>query len=142
SGLLLHSVFACQELSHSFLCHFQQTVRCQASQSRASLPHDSRPACPTRITMNTSRRIVKHSRGQGTVVAAIALALFLPCFASSGDVTTSDLPSSVETVLHSTCVDCHNPDIAEGGLNFEALSFDLSEAATRDRWIRVHDRVK
>ncbi|MBT4223149.1 MAG: hypothetical protein HOD72_01650, partial [Opitutae bacterium] len=40
------------------------------------------------------------------------------------------------------CMDCHDADVAEGGLNFEALSADLDDEDVRRHWIRVFDRVR
>jgi hypothetical protein len=39
-------------------------------------------------------------------------------------------------------MDCHDADVAEGGLNFEALSADLDDEDVRRHWIRVFDRVR
>ena len=40
------------------------------------------------------------------------------------------------------CAGCHNQKKAMGGLDLAALPFDLATRATRERWIRVHDRVQ
>lgn len=49
-----------------------------------------------------------------------------------------DAPRQIEQ----SCVECHDKDTAKGGLDLTILSFDLTDPATRERWVRVHDRVK
>ena len=39
------------------------------------------------------------------------------------------------------CMDCHDAEVAEGGLDLEALSTDLDDDDARRKWIRVFDRV-
>jgi hypothetical protein len=45
-------------------------------------------------------------------------------------------------MLKQTCYDCHNQENTEGGLDLTALSFDLTNRAVRERWVRIHDRVE
>ena len=52
------------------------------------------------------------------------------------------MPSSVKTAIGKTCLGCHSGTAAKGGLDFTSLSFDLSNRATRERWVRVHDRIE
>ena len=40
------------------------------------------------------------------------------------------------------CAGCHNQTKAMGGLDLSALPFHLTNRATRERWIRIHDRVQ
>ncbi|MDG1137188.1 MAG: hypothetical protein P8N28_02910, partial [Phycisphaerales bacterium] len=40
------------------------------------------------------------------------------------------------------CMDCHDAEVAEGGLNFEALSAELDNKYARRKWIRIFDRVR
>jgi Protein of unknown function (DUF1592)/Protein of unknown function (DUF1585)/Protein of unknown function (DUF1587)/Protein of unknown function (DUF1588)/Planctomycete cytochrome C len=40
------------------------------------------------------------------------------------------------------CIECHDKDTTKGGLDLTALSFDLKDPATRDRWVRIYDRVE
>jgi hypothetical protein len=44
--------------------------------------------------------------------------------------------------LKQSCIDCHNKETTEGGLDLTALSFELSNQAVRDRWVRIHDRIE
>ena len=39
------------------------------------------------------------------------------------------------------CMDCHDAEVTEGGLDLEALSTDLDDDDARRKWIRVFDRV-
>jgi len=40
------------------------------------------------------------------------------------------------------CLACHSGKSAKGGLDLAALPFDLTSRATRERWIRIHDRIE
>lgn len=48
------------------------------------------------------------------------------------------VPAGVRTA----CLSCHAGASAKGGLDFGALSFELSSRAVRDRWVRIYDRVE
>ena len=74
-----------------------------------------------------------------TVVFLLASAL--PLSACGTEPASPSLPSSLQTIINATCLDCHGDDVAEGGLNLNALPFDLSDRAVRDRWVRIFDRV-
>ena len=64
----------------------------------------------------------------------IAGSLLLPAFAQ--------MPSGLKTAIDKTCLGCHSGTAAKGGLDFASLSFDLSNRVTRERWIRIHDRIE
>ena len=40
------------------------------------------------------------------------------------------------------CAGCHSGAQAMGGLDLTGLGHDLTDRGTRERWIRIHDRVK
>jgi hypothetical protein len=44
--------------------------------------------------------------------------------------------------IEKSCLECHDKDNTKGSLDLTALPFDLTNPATRDRWIRIHDRVE
>ncbi|MBB5033897.1 DUF1592 domain-containing protein [Prosthecobacter vanneervenii] len=46
------------------------------------------------------------------------------------------------TQIEQRCIECHDKDTTKGGLDLTALPFDLKDSSTRDRWIRIHDRVE
>jgi len=39
-------------------------------------------------------------------------------------------------------MDCHDKETHKGGLDFTELKFDLADRVTRERWVRIHDRVE
>src|SRR5437588_12577853 len=47
-----------------------------------------------------------------------------------------------QSFLKQHCSDCHDAAAKEGGLDFAALSRDLSDAETLRRWVRVYDRIE
>ena len=44
--------------------------------------------------------------------------------------------------IEQRCIECHDKDTTKGSLDLTSLTFDLTNPATRDRWIRIHDRVE
>jgi hypothetical protein len=44
--------------------------------------------------------------------------------------------------IEKNCLECHDQDNTKGSLDLTALPFDLSTPATRERWIRIYDRVE
>lgn len=44
--------------------------------------------------------------------------------------------------IEQRCIECHDKDTTKGGLDLTSLTFDLTDPATRDRWIRIYDRVE
>ncbi|MHB1080308.1 MAG: DUF1592 domain-containing protein [Prosthecobacter sp.] len=44
--------------------------------------------------------------------------------------------------IEKSCLECHDKDTTKGSLDLTALPFDLTNPATRDRWIRIYDRVE
>ncbi len=60
----------------------------------------------------------------------------LPAFAA-----TPGPPADLASLLNRHCAGCHTGRAAKGGLDLSSLSFDLADRPSRDRWIRLHDRV-
>ncbi|MDA0589088.1 MAG: DUF1592 domain-containing protein [Planctomycetota bacterium] len=54
----------------------------------------------------------------------------------------ADVTASLGALLKNNCLDCHDGESAEGGLDLTLLEFNLDERRLRDRWILIHDRVK
>ena len=52
------------------------------------------------------------------------------------------LPEKLAPLMKEACVECHDKETAEGGLDLMSLSFDLKDRSLRDRWIRIHDRIE
>lgn len=63
----------------------------------------------------------------------IAASLLLPAFAGT--------PPALQASIQKSCAACHTGTSAKAGLDFATLPFDLANRATRERWIRVYDRV-
>ncbi len=52
------------------------------------------------------------------------------------------IPPKLKPLIQQTCMGCHSGAAAKGGLDLTSLPFDLADRSIRDRWIRIHDRVK
>lgn len=64
----------------------------------------------------------------------LAGSLVLPVFAQ--------MPSALKAAIDKTCSGCHSGAAAKGGLDFASLPFDLGNRVTRERWVRIHDRIQ
>jgi hypothetical protein len=53
----------------------------------------------------------------------------------------AEIPSGLKSAIHQACSGCHSGAAAKSGLDFTSLSFELGNRATRDRWVRVYDRI-
>ena len=81
------------------------------------------------------------------LIAAVSIVdSFVGIVARGADATPPALakgvPEPVRLALQQTCYDCHNADVQEGQLNLAALTFDLADAKTFARWVKVYDRVE
>ncbi|NOT62825.1 MAG: DUF1592 domain-containing protein, partial [Acidobacteria bacterium] len=45
-------------------------------------------------------------------------------------------------LLQASCGGCHNATAKAGGLDLQALPYDLSSAAARAPWVEIHDRIE
>ena len=52
------------------------------------------------------------------------------------------LTAGLRSTLESVCTDCHDSETRKGGLDLTSLPFQPEDAANRNAWIRIHDRVK
>jgi hypothetical protein len=48
----------------------------------------------------------------------------------------------VAPVIKKNCIECHNKEDNQGGLDLTALKYDLKDDATFDKWVKIHDRVR
>lgn len=55
---------------------------------------------------------------------------------------TSPRPPNWFAYLQRHCLDCHGPDLQEGGLRLDELARDLPDLATERRWTRVLEKVE
>ena len=53
-----------------------------------------------------------------------------------------DFPKSVDRFISNNCVDCHEGEQSDGGLDLTKLNHDLSDHKTMSRWVRIFDRVR
>lgn len=74
------------------------------------------------------------------VLVGCAASLALTHAALSGSLFSAP-PAEIAIFLSENCKDCHNASDKAGGLDVEALIWGLESAESRDRWIRIHDRV-
>ncbi|MEZ6088524.1 MAG: DUF1592 domain-containing protein [Pirellulaceae bacterium] len=54
----------------------------------------------------------------------------------------AELPEPLAERIQQTCLDCHQGDSAEAGLDLSSLAFTLEDRNLRDRWILIHDRIQ
>jgi hypothetical protein len=69
--------------------------------------------------------------------ATALAAMLLPL----NDVRGEPAPAAFEPLLRQNCGVCHTGAACEGGLDLDAVGFDLRSAAVRDRITLMHDRV-
>jgi hypothetical protein len=50
-------------------------------------------------------------------------------------------PAEIAPFLENHCAQCHDADEKKGGLNLDALSFDLKDPKAFAAWVKVHDRT-
>jgi hypothetical protein len=60
-----------------------------------------------------------------------------PLFAAVG----GELPPGIGMLLQQHCAECHSGDRSEAEFRIDTLTFQLDNPATRQRWIRMFDRV-
>ncbi|MBM80489.1 MAG: hypothetical protein CMJ78_07840 [Planctomycetaceae bacterium] len=51
-------------------------------------------------------------------------------------------PTAVSRVIKSHCMDCHEGESAEAGLDLSKLDFRLTNPKTFNKWVKIHDRVR
>ena len=64
--------------------------------------------------------------------------LFVSLMAARAD----EIPAPLVGFLDGHCLECHDADQTKGGLNLDALSFDLEKADNFATWQRVLERVE
>ena len=67
---------------------------------------------------------------------------FLRLFCSHMLISSMVFAAGMPTQIEQSCVECHDAETKKGGLDLTALKFDLADGATRERWVRVFDRVE
>ncbi len=69
----------------------------------------------------------------------VAAAVLAPCF---GSAAAADSKETIVSFIAQTCVDCHDAETHEGGLDLTSMPFDLELQASRARWVQIHDRIE
>ena len=54
----------------------------------------------------------------------------------------AETPEPLSNLLQQACLDCHDGDSADGGLDLATLDFKLDDRKLRARWILIHDRIR
>ena len=52
------------------------------------------------------------------------------------------ISNKFESFSNQNCVDCHDGDDAEAGLDLGAIRFDLDQQDVFDHWVLIHDRIR
>ncbi|WP_254513052.1 DUF1592 domain-containing protein [Anatilimnocola floriformis] len=70
--------------------------------------------------------------------------LFAVCLivATTKLAVAAEVSQPVRKFIETNCTSCHDADTKSGGLDLTALGGELGEAATFNRWVKIHDRVK
>ena len=71
-----------------------------------------------------------------------AVTFLISLMAISLQSAASELSLPASLLLKQSCVECHNSETIEGGLDLTTLSFELNDRAVRERWTRIHDRIE
>jgi hypothetical protein len=61
--------------------------------------------------------------------------------ASRIDAADGVLPEEAYTFLDNHCLNCHDSVETKGDLDMESLGFDLTDTATFETWLKIHDRA-
>lgn len=74
------------------------------------------------------------------------LLVICPTFGASAGYG-GDMPGNLGKIINTRCMDCHNDETKQGGLNLKALAVkglppDASDQVAFRRWVRIHDRVR
>lgn len=76
-----------------------------------------------------------------TRLVVLLLAVFAFAVLSFERTIAQDPPAAIREVITATCLDCHDSGSAEGNLDLENLTFDLSASKNFAQWVKIHDRV-
>ena len=78
----------------------------------------------------------------GRCCSWLGIILIVSCLNGFAAESVSPPASSVvRELLRNTCVDCHNDETTEGGLNLKQVDWKLDDPQIRRRWVLIHDRI-
>jgi hypothetical protein len=75
------------------------------------------------------------------IITTLLAGFCAPFLVGGGVCWTAEWPASQRVFIERYCSDCHDAAAKSGGLDFAALSQDLTDAETLRRWVRVYDRI-
>ena len=52
------------------------------------------------------------------------------------------MPDSMNIFFENHCMDCHDDEITEGGLDFLSLTWQPEDSYNESIWVKIHDRIK
>ena len=55
---------------------------------------------------------------------------------------SAKLPEKLELFFENHCMDCHDDEITEGGLDFLSLTWQPEDSYNESIWVKIHDRIK
>ena len=70
------------------------------------------------------------------------LSTVIPIGLCSLFVEASELPDSMNLFFENHCMDCHDDEITEGGLDFLSLTWHPEDSHNESIWVKIHDRIK
>ena len=76
----------------------------------------------------------------GLTAQSVLLLLSLSTFACTG--LSAKVPEKLELFFENHCMDCHDDEITEGGLDFLSLTWQPEDSHNESIWLKIHDRVK
>lgn len=119
--------------------------------SRVSGGDDCRRAAEENVQMTNWHCIFDGRIGIAGRLVSIALLTVAFCHAefAMADDLLADKNSAGGTLterestlfFQDNCIDCHNADTQEGGLDLTKIKFDLSSPPNFQTWVEIHDRV-
>lgn len=92
---------------------------------------------------HASASVLTRRLRMGLALLALVLALYATNHpADATRAAVAPIPAPLASLLQQHCGQCHDKAAHSGGLDLTALSFQLSDRALREQWIRVYDRVE
>ena len=75
----------------------------------------------------------------GRIGQSVLLLLSLSTLTFTG--LSAKLPEKLELFFENHCMDCHDDEITEGGLDFLSLSWQPEDSYNESIWVKIHDRI-
>ena len=74
------------------------------------------------------------------------LSTFLSTVISTGlcspSMEATELPDSMNIFFENHCMDCHDDEITEGGLDLLSLGWNLADSHNESIWVKIYDRIE